>query len=119
VPAEPVERHGGYMRRAAPGMLKLGTEADDEQHRQLCDPVDRKVEQFARGRVDPMRVFKNHKNRVKAREGFELMQQGFEQHLAPTLRAEVEPRAGIRQRQQLGDELHFVPAWRRRRKQFA
>ena len=97
MPAEPVERHGGYMRLATPGMLKLGTESDDEQHRQPCDPVDRQVEQFARGRVDPMRVFTNHKNRVNARQGFELMQQGFEQHLAPTLRAEVEPRGGIRQ----------------------
>ena len=37
-----------------------------------------------------MRVFEYHQNRPAARQGFELMQQRLEQHLALALRAEVE-----------------------------
>ena len=48
------------------------------------------VEQLARGRIDPMRVLKYHQNRPVSRQGFELMQQRFEQLLALALRAQIE-----------------------------
>ena len=85
------------MRLAAPGVLKLGAEGDDEQDRQPRYPIDRQVEQLARGRVDPMRVLEDHQDGPAPRQGFELMQQRLEQHLALALRAEVEVGGGIRQ----------------------
>ena len=68
-PAEPVQRQRRHMRLAAPGVLKLGAEGDDEQDRQPRYPIERQVEQFARGRVDPMRVLENHQDRPAAAPG--------------------------------------------------
>ena len=119
VPAEPVQRQRRHMRLTAPGVLELGAEGDDEQDRQPRDPIERQVEQFARGRVDPMRVLEHHQDRPAPRQGFELMQQRFEQHLALALRAEVELGGGIRQRQQLGQQLDFVITPRTGREQFS
>ena len=65
-PAEPVQRQHRHMRLAAPGVLELGAESDDEQDRHPRHPIDRQVEQLARGRVDPMRVLENHQNRPAA-----------------------------------------------------
>ena len=96
-PAEPVQRQHRHMRLAAPGVLELGTEGDDEQDGQPRYPIERQVEQLARGRVDPMRVLEHHQDGPAPRQGFELMQQRFEQHLALALRAEVEIGGGIRQ----------------------
>src|SRR5262249_13887224 len=63
-----------------------------------CEGKTRNViEQFARGRVDPMRVLEDHQDWPAKRQGFELMQQCFEQHLSLALRAEVEAGGGIRQ----------------------
>ena len=41
----------------------------------LRDPLDDEVEQFARGRVDPMRVLEDHQHRLLARQTFELPDQ--------------------------------------------
>ena len=95
--AEPVQRKHRHMRLAAPGVLELGAEGDDEQDGQPRYPIERQVEQLARGRVDPMRVLEDHQNRPAPRQSFELMQQCLEQHLALALRAEVELGGGIRQ----------------------
>ena len=85
------------MRLAAPGVLELRPKGDNQQDRQPGCPIDRQVEQFARGRIDPMCVLENHQHRAGTRQGFELMQQCFEQHLPLALRAEVELGGGVRQ----------------------
>src|SRR5262245_63049970 len=59
-----------------------------------------------------MGVLKTHQDGTSAREGFELMQQCFEQLLAFALRAEVEAGGGTRQRQQLGQEGNVIIAVR-------
>jgi hypothetical protein len=48
------------MRLVAPAVLELGPESNYEQHRNARDPIDREVEQLARGRVEPMRVLEYH-----------------------------------------------------------
>jgi len=77
-------------------MLKLPAEGDNEQARQPRDPIEHQVEHLARGRVDPVRVLEHHQHRSSARQGCELTQQRFEQHLALALRAEVEAGGRIR-----------------------
>ncbi len=85
------------MRLTAPGGLKLGAEGDDEQDEHPRHTFECQVQQLARGRVDPMRVLENHQNGPAPRQGCELIQQRFEQHLAFALRAEVEVGGGIPQ----------------------
>jgi hypothetical protein len=62
------------MRLASPGLLKFRPEGDDQQDRQPARAVERQFEQFARGRVDPMRILEDHQNRLAPRESFELTQ---------------------------------------------
>ncbi len=50
--AEPVQRNHRHLRRSDPGRLELGPVGYDQQHRQACDLLDRKIEQLARGRID-------------------------------------------------------------------
>ena len=45
--AEPVQREARHMRLAAPRRLKLRPKGDDQQHRQVLDPLDHQIEQFA------------------------------------------------------------------------
>jgi len=47
--------------------MEFRAERDDQQHRQIADPLDGEVEQFARGRVDPMRVLEHHYYRPPVR----------------------------------------------------
>ena len=84
------------MRLAAPPVLKLWPERNHEQDSKARHPGDRQVEQFARGRVGPMRVLEDHQDGLAPRQGFELMQQRFEQHLALALRAQIEIGSGAR-----------------------
>ena len=108
MPAEPVQRQCGYVWLPAPAVLKLGAKGDDDEDGQPRCAIDGQVEQLARGRVDPMHVLEDHKNQSTLRQDRELMQQCLEQHLALALRAEVEVDGGVRQRQQLGEQCHFI-----------
>ena len=78
-------------------MPELRAEGDYEQHGQPCHPIERQVEQFARGRINPMRILKDHQNGSALRQGFELIQQRFEHHLSLSLRVETEFRDSVRQ----------------------
>ena len=69
-PVQPIERQHGHLRLAGPGRLELGAERNDQQHRQIAYTLDSEVKQLARGRVDPMRVLKNHNHRLLARQTF-------------------------------------------------
>ncbi len=95
--AEPIERQTRDVGAAAPGRLKFGAKGDRQQHRQMPHPVDGQIQQFARGRVDPVGVLEHHQHRPAPRLGFELVEQCLEQLLAFALRAEVEVRGGTRQ----------------------
>jgi len=55
-----IERQHRYLRPAGPGPLELEAKRHDQQHRQTARPLDGEVEQFARGRIDPMRVLEEH-----------------------------------------------------------
>jgi hypothetical protein len=52
--------------------LELGPVGCDQQHRQVRDLLDRKVERLARGRIDPMQVFEDHQYRLPPRQRLEL-----------------------------------------------
>ena len=67
-----IEPQHCYVRLAGPGRLELGPKRHDQQHRQTADPLDSEVKQFARGRVDPMRVLEHHDHRLLSRQAFEL-----------------------------------------------
>jgi hypothetical protein len=85
------------VRLATPTLLELRAEGDHDQHGQPCHSIERKVEQFARVRINPMRILEDHQNRSALRQGFELIQQRFEHHLSLSLRAETEFRDSVRQ----------------------
>jgi hypothetical protein len=105
------------MRVAAPGWLKFRAEGDDEQHRQLPHPVDGQIQQFARGRVDPMSVLEHHQHRPLPCQRCELPKQRLEQFLALALWAEVEVRGRTRQRQKLAQQRDIVVISRAQREQ--
>src|SRR5215469_7893519 len=73
------------MRLPDPGRHKLRTEGDHEQYGQLGYAIDDQVEQFERGRVDPMGVLENQQHRTAARKASELPDQNGESLLASTL----------------------------------
>jgi len=56
IAAKPVQRDHRHLRPSDPGRLEVGPVGCDQQHRQACDLLDRKVEQLARGRIDPMQI---------------------------------------------------------------
>src|SRR5215472_5428709 len=72
--------------------------------------LDGEVEQFARGRVDPMRVLQNRDRRLLARQTFELSNQRLQCPFLLTLRTEVRERVALRSRQgqQISDERHIL-----------
>ena len=74
-PVQAIERQHADLRLAGPGRLELRAERYDQQHRQAAHMLDGEVEQLARGRVDPLRILKNHHQRLLARQAFELPEQ--------------------------------------------
>src|SRR6516162_4866435 len=95
--AEPVQRHGSYVRLTAPRVLELRTEGDDEQDRQLQHSSKYQIEELARSRVDPVRVLEHDQDGLATGHGFKLMKQRCEQHLSLALRAEIEIGCRVRQ----------------------
>ena len=86
--AEPRQGH----RRDAPGRparLELGPERRDQQHRQAVDARDRAVQQFARGRVHPVKILEHHQHRPAPREVFEQPHQRVEHLLLAALRRQL------------------------------
>jgi predicted ATPase len=55
-PVQAIERQHRHLRLASPSRLKLGAERNNQQHRETAHALNSEVEQFARGRIDPMRV---------------------------------------------------------------
>ena len=53
---------------------ELRAERYDQQHRQVAHALDGEVEQFARGRVDPVGVLQDHEHRLPGSEHLELTQ---------------------------------------------
>ena len=99
VPVEAVERQHRHLRLAGPGRLELGAKRHDQQHPQTADPLDGDVEQFVRGRVDPMRVLEDHHHRLTLRQTFELPDQRLQCPLFLALWTEVRQRLAVRSRQ--------------------
>jgi hypothetical protein len=62
-PTKTTETKHGYVRLTRPGWLELGSEGDDEQHRQAYHSLDRHVQQLARAGIDPVYVFVDHDHR--------------------------------------------------------
>jgi hypothetical protein len=77
-PVQAAEGQHRHLRLAGLGRLELGTERHDQQHGQIADALDGEVEQFARGRIDPMRVLEDHQHRLSSCEAFELPDQRLE-----------------------------------------
>src|SRR5215467_4115717 len=55
------------MRSRRSRRLGLRAEGDEQQDRQGAETLDGEVEQFARGRIDPMCVLEDHHNRLLPR----------------------------------------------------
>ena len=94
------------MRGPAPGRLKFGPERDQQQDRQACHARHDEIEQLARCRVAPLRIFINHQQRLLARAKFDLPQQRLKRFLFLLMRRETERRVLVsgRDRQKLGQE---------------
>src|SRR6516162_6646586 len=108
-PLSPATRQAGCG-SAKPASLELGPVGCDQQHRQVRDPLDRKVEHLARGPIDPMQVLKDHQYRLSPRQRLELAQQCRQCPLLLALRAEVERREPFAagKRQHLGDQREIA-----------
>src|SRR6516162_407840 len=64
IAVEPVQRDHRHLRPSDPRGLELGAVGCGQQHRQIGDLLDRKVEHLARGRIDPMQVLEDHQYRL-------------------------------------------------------
>ena len=95
--AEPIKRQARNVSATRPGRLEFGTKRDCQQHRQTAHPVDGQIQQFARGRVDPVSILKHHQHRPATRFGFELTEQNLEQLLTLALRTQTGVRGRTRQ----------------------
>jgi len=91
---------------ADPGRLELGAVGRDQQHWQVCDPLDRKVEQLARRGIDPVQILEDHQYRLPPGQRLELAQQRRQCPLLLALRSEVERREAVAtgERHHLGDQ---------------
>jgi hypothetical protein len=109
-PVQPIERQHCHLRLPGPRRLELRTECHDQQHPQAADMLDEEVEQFARGRVNPMRVLEDHDHRLPARQAFELPDQCLECPFLLALGAKVRQRLVLRSRQrhEIDDECHIL-----------
>ena len=85
------------MRLAAPDLLKLRPEGGHEQHGQTCHPIERQVEEFARARIDPMRILEHHQYGPALGQSIESMQQRVEHQLSLSLRTEAGFGGSVRQ----------------------
>ena len=110
--AQPAECQHCCVRLVGPWRMKLGPEGDDEHDCHPADPVDDDLEQSARRRVYPMRVFKDHQHRAPPNDRFELMDEGIEQRLALALRRQIELFGDVGQRQQFRDDGDLFRATR-------
>jgi len=106
IAVEPVQRDHRHLRPSDPRGLELGAVGCGQQHRQIGDLLDRKVEHLARGRIDPMQVLEDHQYRLPQRQRLELPQQCGQCPFLLALRAEVEWRemSAAGKRQHLGDQ---------------
>ena len=50
------------MRQTSPGRRELGPGRNQEQHRQLLDAPDRKLQQFQARGIDPVHVFEDRQD---------------------------------------------------------
>ena len=75
--AQTTERQIRDVRATTPRRLEYRAKGDRQQHRQMPHPVDGQIQQFARGRVDPLGVLEHHQHRLVPRLGFELIEQCF------------------------------------------
>jgi len=98
-PVQAVERQHRDPRLANPGWLELGAKRHDQQNRQAANALDSKVEQLARGRVDPMHVLKDHQHRLPVRQALELPDQRLQCPLLLALWAEIRQWMSLRCRQ--------------------
>ena len=70
--AKAIESECGDIGSSDPGRLELRAVCNDEQHRKCSQSVDGATEHFKARRVGPMRVLKDHEDRIGPRERFEL-----------------------------------------------
>jgi hypothetical protein len=61
---QPIEREGGHVRSPNPGRLELRAKSHDQQHAKRRDLVHAPTESFKAGRVGPMRILENHRQRI-------------------------------------------------------
>src|SRR5439155_18635191 len=84
-----IERQHRDLRLANPRRLELRAVRHDQQNRQARHAFNGKVEQLARSRIDPMRVFESHEDRLLACQTVELADQCLQYPLLLSLRTEV------------------------------
>jgi hypothetical protein len=58
--AQPVQCQTRHMAVASPQVLELRSARHQQHHAPLTDRLDHRIDQFARGRVDPMRVLQQN-----------------------------------------------------------
>ena len=105
------------MGKTDPWRRELGTECRDKQHGQALKAIDDLVEEFARGRIEPMPVFKHHKDRATRRKSIEPGQERPEEKRLLLLRRHVRQGAWRRalNSKQIGKERNCIAQTARRR----
>jgi hypothetical protein len=109
-----------HLQPADPAGIELGPERHKNHDRRLWSLLDGVIQQLEARRIDPLRIFDDHQDRLAARERFDLPPNRFQRPLLSLLRREIEPRRApidIGQGEQLGDERGVFGRGRSMRKQ--
>jgi hypothetical protein len=89
-PVEPRQSERRHMRLPGPWWLKLGTEHGQQHHRPVADSLYCALQQFARTRVDPVKVIERYQHRLLPREALYLTQKCLEGLLLFALRRDIQ-----------------------------
>jgi hypothetical protein len=104
---------------AGPGRLELGPECDDEQNGQMLGSLNRNIEEFPRGRIDPLDILEDHQHRLFVRQPINLPQDSLNCSLPSLLRGEIKRGQTMsgRDRQQPRQQGHILTGRGRRAKE--
>src|SRR6185437_9632796 len=77
------------VRKPGPWRWEFQTECGDDQDWEILKTIHDLVEQLARGRVEPVRVFKHHHHRATSGKSIEPVQERAKEERLPLLRRHV------------------------------
>ena len=100
------------MGQTGPTVLEFRAAGDQYQDRQMGHVLNHTIEQLARRRISPVRVFENEQDGVPLGQRGELTQKDLERPFTLPLRAETRYLGRARDRKQLPQQSHILGAVR-------